>query len=351
MTIKVLIVDDSLLMRGMLSNVLGADPEIEVVGTAADPFDAREKIKSLNPDVLTLDVEMPRMDGLEFLRKIMALRPMPVVMVSSLTVSGSDVTVAALEIGAVDVAAKPGQDTQAMADLARDLPEKVKMAAKVKVRGRPSGAQNPGTLAMPTGGAGRDTVIAMGASTGGVETLLQILRRLPDNAPCVMITQHMPPVFTTGFARRLDAACAATVREAQDFAPVRPGHVYVAPGDQHMELARDASGLVCRLRGGGKVSGHKPSVDVLFSSVARVVGAKSVGVILTGMGRDGADGLLAMRRAGAATLGQDEASCLVYGMPRAAKGAGAVEREVSAERMATAMLEAAGAGPRARLAG
>jgi len=334
--VRVLIVDDSATMRSLISAVLRRDPEISVVGTAADPLEARAAIKELNPDVITLDVEMPNMNGLEFLEKIMRLRPMPVVMVSTLTQAGTDVTLAALEVGAVDAVAKPAPGVPAQEAFA-DLAEKVKIAARSRVR--PLETRETRTV----DGAYRadpNHILAIGASTGGVEALLNILSAFPANCPATVVTQHMPATFTKSFAARLDKASGATVTEAVDGAPLMPGHVYIAPGGEtHLEVA----GGRCRLVAADTVNGHRPSVDVLFNAVARL-GRPMTGVILTGMGKDGARGLLAMRQAGARTLGQDEASSVVYGMPRAAFELGAVERQLSLPRLAPAILELCAAG-------
>jgi two-component system chemotaxis response regulator CheB len=333
MSIGVLVVDDSPTMRGLIAATLRRDPEIEVLGFANDPLEAREAIKQLNPDVVTLDVEMPNMNGLAFLEKLMRLRPMPVVMVSTLTQAGADASLAALELGAIDCVAKPTAGlthTEAFADLA----EKVKTAARSKVRAAP-------VAVAPTerrrGYASSDTIVAIGASTGGVEALLTVLSNFPENAPPTVITQHMPATFTKSFAARLDRASGARVTEATDGAPLGPGQIYLAPGSAHLEIT-PGSPPRCRLRDDAPVSGHRPSVDVLFNSVARL-GRDCVGVILTGMGKDGAQGLLAMREAGARTLGQDEASCVVYGMPRAAHEIGAVERQLPLARIGPAILD------------
>jgi two-component system chemotaxis response regulator CheB len=329
--IRVLVVDDSPTMRRLISAALGADPELEVVGEAGDPLEAREAIKTLNPDVLTLDVEMPNMNGLDFLERLMRLRPMPVVMVSTLTARGTEATLTALELGAVDCVEKPGGvDSSGFQRLA----EKVKIAARAKVRQRVVCAPAaPFTETFVTG----DKVVAIGSSTGGVEALLNVVGRLPANCAPTVIAQHMPATFTKSFAERLNRASAATVTEACDGDPLLPGRVYVAPGgDYHLEVEGAAS-LRCKVAHGGPVSGHCPSVDVLFSSVARTAKARGVGVILTGMGRDGAQGLLAMRQAGARTLGQDESSCVVYGMPRAAFELGAVERQLPLEKLGPAI--------------
>lgn len=321
--IRALVVDDSPFMRKLIASILSEDDDIEVVGLAADPLVAREMIKTLNPDVITLDVEMPLMDGVTFLRKIMELRPTPVVMVSSLTQSGADTTLEALEIGAIDFVAKPAS-LSALELLAPELIAKVKAAGRMQFRPR----------GLPVRHAHRkplerrsDKIVAIGASTGGVEALKVVLTNLPADMPAVVITQHMPERFTEAFARRLNAECLMEVCEASHNQPVVRGTAYIAPGGRHLTVARAANGLVCRLDDGELVSGHRPSVDVLFSSVAESVGAKAVGVILTGMGRDGAEGLLKMRNTGCLTLGQDQETSLVYGMPRAAFQVGAVARQ------------------------
>ncbi|MGE5477163.1 MAG: protein-glutamate methylesterase/protein-glutamine glutaminase [Bacteroidales bacterium] len=340
--IRVLIVDDSALMRQMLSAILSSDPAIEVVGTAPDPLVAREKIKALNPDVLTLDVEMPRMDGLAFLEKLMSLRPMPVVMVSSLTERGAEVTMKAMELGAVDIFCKPSDASAGgLQAHAKELIDKVRAAAHARVRAlsdRAAPANAAPRLSVTTIYKSTDRLVAIGSSTGGVEALRDIVLALPADAPPVVVTQHIPPKFSASFAERLNGMAAVRVKEAVDGERVVAGHVFIAPGDRHLEVRRSGATLVLHTHDGPLVTGHKPSVDVLFHSVAEACGSKAVGVILTGMGRDGADGLLAMRRAGAATLGQDEASCVVYGMPKSAKENGAVERELPLSRIAEEIL-------------
>ena len=339
--IGVLVVDDSATMRGVISAALRRDPDIEVLGGAGDPLEAREAIKRLNPDVVTLDVEMPNMSGIEFLEKIMRLRPTPVIMISTLTQAGAETTIEALELGAVECVAKPGPGVSA-AEAFADLPEKEKVAARSRLRP----LEGPRTAARPAAREGfrpNGALVAIGSSTGGVEALLQVLSIFPDNCPPTVITQHMPATFTKSFARRLDSACAAHVEEASDGAPLEVGRIYLAPGgDRHLAVER-AGGLRCRLLEGPPVNGHSPSVDVLFGSVATTMGAKALGVILTGMGRDGARGLLAMREAGARSLGQDEASSVVYGMPRAAFELGAVERQASLSRLGGLILDACAA--------
>lgn len=336
MTVGVLVVDDSATMRGLIAATLNRDPEIEVLGFANDPLEAREAIKRLNPDVVTLDIEMPNMNGLTFLEKLMRLRPTPVIMVSSLTQAGAEATLAALELGAVDCVGKPGAGMPAQQAFA-DLAEKVKIAARSRVRtAAPSGpsAESPRPGYRPHEGM----VVAIGSSTGGVEALLAVLAHFPSNCPPTVITQHMPATFTKSFAARLDRTSQAHVQEAWDGAPLEQGKVYLAPGGvAHLEVVQ-GSPPRSRLRDGDPVSGHRPSVDVLFTSVARSR-LRAAGVILTGMGRDGAEGLAAMRASGARTLGQDETSCVVYGMPKAAFEVGAVERQVSIGRMGLAILD------------
>ncbi len=339
--VRVLIVDDSALIRQLLTELLGADPDIAVVGTAGDPFAARERIKQLNPDVITLDIEMPLMDGLTFLEKLMVLRPMPVVVVSTLTQKGAEAGIRALELGAYDVVAKPLSDIrQGLLASGAELVAKVKAAAtsRPRARARTAVAQRPLVFDPRLSASG--WIVAIGASTGGVEALQDLLLAMPAEAPSILVTQHMPPGFTASFARRLDERCSMRVVEVTERRRVLPGHVYLANGRQHLELGRSGAEYVCRLTDGPPVSGHRPSVDVLFASVAKAARQNAVGVILTGMGSDGAAGLLEMHRAGARTLGQTEASCLIYGMPRAALQLGAVDGEVPLSRMAAAILEA-----------
>jgi two-component system chemotaxis response regulator CheB len=346
--VRVLIVDDSALIRQLLSTLLSDDPEIEVVGTAGDPYIARERIKALNPDVITLDVEMPNMDGVTFLRKIMTLRPMPVIMISTLTQAGAEITLEALEVGAVDFIAKPTSDVaNAMDSIAAELQAKVKSAAHARVGARRvvAPARHP-RRNRPVCSA--DRIIAIGASTGGVEALKTLLMGVPAACPPILITQHMPPRFTAAFAERLNRECPMTVSEAAHNEPVEPNHVYIAPGSHHLELVRVGGYYRCCLSEGPTVSGHRPSVDVLFRSVANIAGKAAVGAILTGMGKDGAEGLLEMRNAGAMTFGQDEASSLIYGMPRVAFERGAVVRQYSLTHLADAILDACEAEPNAQ---
>lgn len=318
-----LIVDDSATMRALVARSLSRDPEIEVVGQVGDPLEARTAIKELDPDVVTLDIEMPKMDGLSFLEKVMRLRPMPVIMISSLTQRGADASIRALELGAFDCVGKPGVGHSAQ-EAFSDLPDKVKAACRTKISAR--------TRLTPSAPAAGDfhpngRIVCVGASTGGVEALLSVVSQLPRNCPPTLIVQHMPENFTRSFAARLNQSCQAEVAEAHEGAPIEVGRVWLAPGGlTHLSIA-GATQLRCHLDAGDAVSGHRPSVDVLFRSAVRL-GKKAVGVILTGMGRDGAAGLLAMRDAGAATIGQDEGSSLIYGMPRAAEENGAVEEQM-----------------------
>jgi two-component system chemotaxis response regulator CheB len=335
--VRVLIVDDSATMRALIRRTLSADPAIQVVGEAGDPLEARTAIKALEPDVVTLDIEMPNMNGIEFLERLMRLKPLPVIMVSTLTQRGAEATLAALERGAIDCVGKPvAGGGEGFAELA----EKVKAAAGARVFASTAALAPRASTGAPYSGASR--VVCIGASTGGVEALIRTIGQFPANCPPTLITQHMPANFTASFAARLDRHCDATVTEAVDAAELKSGHVYLAPGGTaHLSLT--PSGRHCRVQHGEPVSGHRPSVDVLFRSAAAALGGRAVGVILTGMGRDGAAGLLAMRQAGAATLGQDEATCVVYGMPRAAAEIGAVERQLPLDRIAQAALDAASA--------
>jgi two-component system chemotaxis response regulator CheB len=335
--IKVLVVDDSAVVRQILQHALSADPEIQVVGTAPDPFVARDMIVQLKPDVLTLDVEMPRMDGITFLRKLMHYFPMPVIVVSSLTPEGSTLALDALSSGAVEVMCKPGA-AFTVGDLTEELVDKVKTAARAKV----TQADKVKSTDAPTA-LGRTTnrVIAMGASTGGTVALERILSRMPVDAPGIVIAQHMPAMFTKQFAERMNELSQMEVREAVEGDSVVPGVALIAPGNFHMLLKRSGARYFVSVREGPMVHRQRPAVEVLFRSVARAAGANAVGVLLTGMGVDGAQGLLEMRQAGAATIAQDEASCVVYGMPRAAVELGAAERVLSLDRIPQEMLRMA----------
>jgi two-component system, chemotaxis family, protein-glutamate methylesterase/glutaminase len=355
--IRVLIVDDSALVRSLLSDILSTDPSIEVVGVAGDAHVAREKIKLLSPDVLTLDVEMPKMDGITFLKNLMRLRPMPVVMVSSLTERGADVTLDALAIGAVDYLSKPKIDLAAtLKDYGEELIEKIKTAAKASVRALdPRRAATIGArpahntdAVLPKAGPPKhlrttDRIIAIGASTGGTEAIKEVLTRLPPDSPGVVIAQHIPKAFSTPFARRMNDCCQVTVYEAQDGQQVLAGHAYIAPGDRHLMVVRDGARYVCKLDDGVPVNRHKPSVDVLFRSVAQNAGRNAIGVILTGMGKDGAKGLREMLDAGSQTIAQDEATSVVWGMPGEAVSLGAAEYVLALDNVATKILSLADA--------
>ena len=367
--IRVVVVDDSALIRSLLSSLINSQSDMECVGTANDPYMAREMIRNLNPDVITLDVEMPRMDGLDFLEKLMRLRPMPVVMVSTLTERGADTTLRALELGAVDFVAKPRIGiAQGLQDIAGEIAEKLRIAARARVRRvTPPAAPAGPVAARPAGGAAAsvpasapkpsaplasysrastEKIVAIGSSTGGTEALREVLTQLPADFPAVLVTQHMPPGFTKSFADRLNSLCRMHVKEAEHGERVLPGHTYIAPGGRHMALARSGANYVIEIEDGPPVNRHKPSVDVLFRSVARHAGANALGVMLTGMGRDGADAMKEMRDAGAHNIGQDEASSVVYGMPREAAAVGAVHEVLPLTRIAQGLMgQIRSAGP------
>lgn len=349
--IKVLIVDDSALIRSLMKEIINSQPDMEVVGSAPDPLVARELIKQVNPDVLTLDVEMPRMDGLDFLEKLMRLRPMPVIMVSSLTERGSDITFRALELGAVDFFNKPKIDiTHGMQQYAEEITDKIRAAAKARIR---KNAAVTGKTTSITPRLSADAVlpalsntitsteklIILGASTGGTEAIKEFLTKLPPDCPGILITQHMPEAFTLSFAQRLDSLCKISVKEAQHGDRVLPGHAYIAPGHSHLLLKRSGANYVCELNQGPPVNRHRPSVDVLFRSAANCAGPNVIGVILTGMGKDGAAGMLEMKQAGAYNFAQDEASCVVFGMPKEAIAMGGVDEVVPLQEMAPKVMK------------
>lgn len=340
MRTKVLIVDDSALMRQMLSEIIGGYDDFEVVGVAHDPYIAREKIKALNPDVLTLDVEMPRMDGLTFLEHLMRLRPMPVLMVSSLTKKDAETTLRALELGAVDFVTKPvAQTSEDLAYYGEMIIEKLRATASAglpRARGGRDRPRKPSSSVPSTFRTGQ--LVAIGASTGGTEALRDVLSPLPDAFPPVLVVQHMPEMFTKMFAKRLDGLCKITVTEAQNGERIVSGHAYIAPGDMHMRLARQGEHLVVSLDRDPPVNRHRPAVDVLFHSIAEIAGKNAVGVILTGMGADGKSGMRALKEAGARTLAQDRDSCVVFGMPKAAIETGCVDAIVPIEEMADEIL-------------
>ena len=331
MKIKVLIVDDSALIRSVMKEIINSQPDMEVVGVAPDPIIARELIKQTNPDVLTLDVEMPRMDGLDFLEKLMRLRPMPVVMVSSLTERGSEITLRALELGAVDFVTKPKMSIQSgMLEYTEMIADKIRAASKARIKSRtvtPHDTQRPGgdgvLPAIRNPLTSSEKLIIIGASTGGTEAIKEFLMQMPSDCPGILITQHMPPGFTKSFAQRLDNLCKISVKESEGNERVLPGHAYLAPGHSHLQLIRSGANYMTQLDQGEPVNRHRPSVDVLFRSAAAHAGKNAVGVILTGMGKDGALGMLEMKNAGAYNFAQDEASCVVFGMPREAIAVGA----------------------------
>ncbi|MDN2485635.1 protein-glutamate methylesterase/protein-glutamine glutaminase [Kosakonia sacchari] len=335
--IKVLCIDDSSLIRKIMTHIVNEQPDMEMVATALDPIVARDLIKQHNPDVLTLDVEMPRMDGLEFLERLMRLRPMPVVMLSSLTSKGSDITLSALELGAVDFITKPQMGLQEGMDQYSDMiADKIRMAAKARIRRSETRVAPPRVIKAPL--VGSEKIIAIGSSTGGTEALRQLLEPMPPTSPAIVIAQHMPPGFTRSFANRLDHLCQMSVKEAEHGERVLPGHVYIAPGAFHMELTRSGANYHVALNDDLPINRHRPSVDSLFHSVARSAGKNAIGVILTGMGSDGAAGLLAMRQAGAWTIAQSERSCVVFGMPREAIALNAACETVDLEQISQQIL-------------
>jgi len=338
MAIKVLVIDDSALMRSLLTEIINGAPDLEVVGSAPDPIVAREMIKSLKPDVLTLDVEMPKMDGLEFLGRLMKLRPMPVIMISSMTEQGSKVTLQALELGAVDYLPKPRMENiSLLQDYSEEIRDKIRAAFGARLKApltvKPPPAVTPSRPDLPfpplSARLLSEKIIAIGASTGGTEAIKDVLVMLPAQVPGIVIVQHMPETFTASFAKRLDTLSKVRVIEAQGGERIEPGHAYLAPGHSHLLVKKSGSGYVTELSKDEPVNRHRPAVDVLFRSVAPLLKANAIGVILTGMGKDGAQGLLQMREAGAWTIGQNQESCVVYGMPREAALLGAVE-EVAA---------------------
>jgi two-component system chemotaxis response regulator CheB len=345
---KVVVVDDSALVRSILSEIINRQADMECIGAASDPLVAREMIRNLNPDVITLDVEMPRMDGLDFLSRLMRLRPMPVVMVSTLTERGAEVTLKALELGAVDFVAKP---KIGVADgirlLAQDITDKIRIASKAHIRRAPpppapgaaaAAAPKPVTMAS-LGRASTEKIIFIGASTGGTEATKDVLINLPADSPAVVITQHMPPGFTRSYAARLDGLCKIRVKEAQDGERILPGHGYIAPGGLHLTVERSGANYIARVQDGEPINRHKPSVEALFLSAAKVVGPNAIGIMLTGMGADGAKAMKVMKDAGAYNYCQDEASCVVFGMPREAIAAGAADEVLPLNLIATKVLE------------
>jgi two-component system chemotaxis response regulator CheB len=341
--INVLIIDDSALIRAILTEVINSFPDLYAVGAASNPLQAREMIKTLNPDVLTLDVEMPQMDGLTFLDKLMRLRPMPVLMISSLTARGSEAALRALELGAVDFLPKPKLGiVDGLREYAETIAEKIRVAYQARGKYRAPAPSSAAREALPALGSRIGTtekIIAVGASTGGTEAIKEFLIRLPADAPGIVIAQHMPEAFTKSFAARLDSLCKITVVEAQGNERVLPGHAYIAPGHSHLLLKRSGANYMTELSQSPPVNHHRPSVEVLFRSVAQNAGKNVIGVMLTGMGKDGAIGMLEMRQAGAYNFAQDEATCVVYGMPREAVAVGAVDEVVPIQDMAQKVLQ------------
>lgn len=339
--IKVLIVDDSALIRQMLTQIFNSAEDIEVVGTAGDPLIARDKIKALNPDVVTLDVEMPRMDGLTFLRNLMRLRPMPVVMISTLTAKGAEVTLEALSLGAVDFVAKPKANVvSSLQEYADELISKVRMAAKAQVRPLETKFQSNQTVqVVKKHFRTTDRIIAVGSSTGGTEALKEVVKRMPNNAPAMVVTQHLPVAFSSSFARHVNDSSEMNACIAQDGQLILPGNIYIAPGDHHLKVARDGARYICKLDDGPPVNRHKPSVEVLFRSIAENVGKNAIGVMLTGMGSDGAKAMLEMNEAGAINIVQDQASSIVWGMPGEAYKLGAAHHVLPLNQIAAQIID------------
>ena len=350
---RVVVVDDSALVRSLLTEIINRQSDMVCVGAAADPLVAREMIRELNPDVITLDVEMPRMDGLEFLSRLMRLRPMPVVMVSTLTEQGAEVTLRALELGAVDFVAKPRIGVSSgLNELAGDIVDKIRVAACARVGrhtsaapGAPVAAATSTAAPAPLPRISTEKVICIGASTGGTEAIREVLVPMPADAPAIVITQHMPPGFTTSFAARLNTLCRISVAEARNGERILPGHAYIAPGGHHLRIERSGSNYVAVIEDTEPVNRHKPSVEVLFRSAARVIGPNALGVMLTGMGADGAQAMREMKDAGSHNYVQDEASCVVFGMPRMAIQAGAAHEILPLSQIAPALLARLASAP------
>ncbi|RZL11269.1 MAG: chemotaxis response regulator protein-glutamate methylesterase [Rubrivivax sp.] len=359
---RVVVVDDSALVRSLLSEIINRQPDMECIGAASDPFVAREMIRNLNPDVITLDVEMPKMDGIDFLSKLMRLRPMPVVMVSTLTERGADVTMKALELGAIDFVAKPKIGVaDGLRQLTQDITDKIRVASQARIHRQPAAtlaatahasqqaphapsssappAARPSVTLASIGRLSTEKLIFIGASTGGTEATKEVLMSLPADSPAVVITQHMPPGFTRSYAARLDGLCKIRVKEAEDGERILPGHAYIAPGGLHLSVEKSGANYVARVRDGESVNRHKPSVEVLFRSAAACAGPNAVGIMLTGMGADGARAMREMRDAGAYCVAQDEATCVVFGMPREAIAAGAVQEILPLTKIAGHLMD------------
>ena len=347
MKIKVLVVDDSALMRAILTEVINSAADMEVVGAAPDPLIAREMIKQNNPDVITLDIEMPKMDGLEFLERLMRLRPTPVVMISALTERGSNATLRALELGAVDFVSKPRVDiANGLGEYAHEVCDKIRVAHGTRHRmptlaAAPQPVRQESVIARPLyidTRASADRLIAIGASTGGTEAIKTVLSAMPETAPGIVMVQHMPESFTPSFAKRLDGLCRVRVKEAENGERILPGHAYLAPGHSHLLVRRRGADYICELSSGAPVNRHRPSVNVLFESVAEHAGNRAVAALLTGMGKDGAKGMLALYKTGAYTIAQNEATCVVYGMPREAVAMGGVHESAALGEIAARLV-------------
>ena len=344
---RVIVVDDSALVRSLLAEIINRQPDMECIGSANDPLIAREMIRELNPDVITLDIEMPKMDGIEFLGRLMRLRPMPVVMISTLTERGADVTMRALELGAVDFVSKPRLGlADGLKELAGQIVDKIRIAASAQIRrtapppaaAAATGAGATARVNQPIGRVSTEKLICIGASTGGTEAIKEVLVQMPADSPGIVITQHMPPGFTTSFAARLDGLCQITVREAANGDRILPGHAYIAPGGRQFRIDKSGANYVCVVEDTEPVNRHKPSVEVLFKSAARLVGRNAFGIMLTGMGNDGAKAMKEMRDAGSYNYVQDEASCVVFGMPREAILHGAADEVLPLTSIAPALL-------------
>jgi two-component system chemotaxis response regulator CheB len=339
MTIRVLIVDDSALIRSLLSEIIHQAPDLELVGAAPDAFIAKEMVMNLQPDVITLDIEMPKVDGLTFLDRLMKAKPIPVIMISTLTEKGADATLRSLELGAIDFIAKPKVNVaHGIAEYQQEIIDKIRIASAIKLRKR--APQRDHLPAIPIQYKGTETIVGIGASTGGTEAIRKVLERLSPGFPATVITQHMPPNFTKSFAQRLDGLCEINVHEAQVGERILTGHAYIAPGDKHMEIVKSGADYKIRLNDGPLVSGHKPAVDLMFESIAKAAGKNAIGALLTGMGKDGAEGLLSMFNAGAITMIQDEETSVVWGMPKAAAAIGATKHIFPLEKIATALTKA-----------
>lgn len=340
---KVLIVDDSPLIRSMLSELINQSPNFKVIGVAENPIEAREKIKTLEPDILTLDIEMPKMDGITFLRNLMRLRPMPVIMISTLTEMGAPATLEALELGAIDYITKPKQNVEkVLASYQQELLEKLETAAKARIIQRKKPVTNISQSSATASIKFRSNVlVAIGASTGGTEAIKDVVTHFPQHMPPVVVTQHIPPVFSTSYAKRLDSCCHMTVYEAEDGQKIEKGCIYIAPGDHHLHIMRKGSDLYCRLTQSPPVNRHRPAVDVMFDSIASHMGKNTITSVLTGMGADGAQGMLRLLNAGSKTIAQDEKSSVVWGMPKACIDLNAAQQILPLNKIADQIMDLA----------